>query len=128
MKSDESAVLKEEDLQLFKNMLIKQLQDLIHQADDTMTGMLESYEMPPDPLDRALLESGQNFSLRIRDRESKLIKKIRKALDRIDSGEFGICEICGEDIALARLKARPVTTKCIDCKVREEAMEKAMGD
>jgi DnaK suppressor protein len=81
----------------------------------------------PDPTDRASLEADRNFMLRIRDRESKLIKKIKKALDRIDNGTFGICEKCGEDIAPARLKARPVTTQCIECKTKEEALEKALG-
>jgi DnaK suppressor protein len=65
--------------------------------------------------------------LRIRDRENKLIKKIKKALDRIETGTFGACETCGEDITIKRLKARPVTTQCIDCKTKEEAFEKALG-
>jgi DnaK suppressor protein len=81
----------------------------------------------PDPTDRASLESDRNFMLRIRDRESKLIKKIKKALARIENGTFGICEKCGEDISKERLKARPVTTQCIDCKTKEEAFEKALG-
>jgi DnaK suppressor protein len=65
--------------------------------------------------------------LRIRDREHKLIKKVKKALDRIESDTFGICDKCGEDISIERLKARPVTTQCIDCKTKEEAFEKALG-
>jgi DnaK suppressor protein len=62
--------------------------------------------------------------LRIRDRERKLILKIREALERIDAGEFGVCENCGEDISTARLKARPVTTLCIDCKTEQARQEK----
>ena len=65
--------------------------------------------------------------LRIRDRESKLILKVKKALARIETGTFGICESCGEDISFDRLKARPVTTQCIDCKIKEENLEKALG-
>jgi DnaK suppressor protein len=48
-------------------------------------------------------------------------------LDRIEEGTFGICDTCGEDISIERLKARPVTTQCIDCKTKEEAQEKALG-
>ena len=81
----------------------------------------------PDPTDRASLEADRNFMLRIRDRENKLIKKIKKALDRIETGSFGVCEKCGEDISVKRLKARPVTTLCIACKTKEEAFEKALG-
>jgi DnaK suppressor protein len=65
--------------------------------------------------------------LRIRDREHKLIKKIKKALDRIENGTFGICESCGEEISIKRLEARPVTSQCIECKSKEEALEKALG-
>ena len=58
---------------------------------------------------------------------NKLIKKIQKALDRIENETFGICDVCGEDISMKRLKARPVTTQCIDCKTKEEAKERALG-
>ncbi|MFO8084461.1 MAG: RNA polymerase-binding protein DksA [Desulfobacterales bacterium] len=111
----------------FKQLLNERLQELLHHADDTVTGMAGSRENFPDPTDRASLESDRNFMLRIRDRESKLIKKIKKALQRIENGTFGICEKCGEDINIERLKARPVTTQCIDCKTKEEALEKALG-
>jgi DnaK suppressor protein len=89
--------------------------------------MTDSKENFPDPTDRAAMESDRNFLLRIRDRERKLISKIREALERIDEGTYGICESCGEDISEQRLKARPVTTLCIDCKKRQEANEKARG-
>jgi len=78
----------------------------------------------PDPTDRASLESDRNFELRIRDRERKLINKIREAVERLDEGEYGVCESCGEDIGEARLRARPVTTLCIECKTEQERQEK----
>ncbi len=96
-------------------------------ADDTVSGMTVPKENFPDPADRASLEADRNFMLRIRDRESKLIKKLKKSLSRIENQTFGICEKCGEDISIKRLKARPVTTQCIDCKTKEEALEKALG-
>jgi DnaK suppressor protein len=73
------------------------------------------------------LETDRNFLLRIRDRERKLIEKIKAALERIENGTFGICEICGREIGEERLRARPVTTQCIDCKKKQEAREKARG-
>ena len=73
------------------------------------------------------MESDRNFMLRIRDREYKLIKKIKEALARLENDTYGVCEECGEDISVPRLKARPVTTLCIDCKAKEEALEKALG-
>jgi len=119
--------MKKKDIEFFKELLENKIEDLLSQADNTVSGMTAPKENFPDPTDRASLESDRNFMLRIRDRESKLIKKIKKALARIENGTFGVCESCGEDISIERLKARPVTTQCIDCKTKEEAFEKALG-
>jgi DnaK suppressor protein len=119
--------MNKKDLKFFEELLHQLLQELLNQAGDTVSGMTEQKENFPDPTDRATLESDRNFMLRIRDREHKLIKKVKKALNRIENKTFGICEKCGEDISIERLKARPVTTQCIDCKTKEEAFEKALG-
>lgn len=119
--------MKQEDLEFFKELLTQRLADLMEQADDTVSGMTSQKENFPDPTDRASHEANRNFMLRIRDREHKLIKKIRQALERIENGTFGICETCEEEITIQRLKARPVTTQCIECKTKEEALEKALG-
>jgi DnaK suppressor protein len=119
--------MKQKDIDYFRDLLNQRLKDLLNQADDTVSGMTDQRENFPDPTDRASLEADRNFMLRIRDRENKLIKKIKKALDRIETGTFGVCELCGEEISIERLKARPVTTQCIDCKTKEEAKEKALG-
>ena len=122
-----STPMKKKDLKFFEQFLHEKLQELLNQGDTTVSGMTEQKENFPDPTDRATLESDRNFMLRIRDREHKLIKKVKKALERIENGTFGICESCGEEISIERLKARPVTTQCIDCKTKEEAFEKALG-
>lgn len=119
--------MKKEDVKFFEELLHQRLQELLSHAGETVSGMTEQKENFPDPTDRAALESDRNFMLRIRDREHKLIKKVKKALDRIENGTFGLCDKCGEDISIERLKARPVTTQCIDCKTKEEAFEKALG-
>ena len=119
--------MKKKDIDFFKDLLTNRLEELLSQADHTVSGMTVPKENFPDPTDRATLEADRNFMLRIRDRESKLIRKIKKALERIEDQSFGICETCGEDISVKRLKARPVTTQCIDCKTKEEALEKALG-
>ena len=120
-------MMKKKDIEYFKEFLEGRLDELLSQADDTVSDMTDANDNFPDPTDRASLEADRNFMLRIRDREHKLIKKIRSALDRIENGTFGICESCGEDISAKRLKARPVTTQCIECKTKEEALEKALG-
>ncbi|VFQ43678.1 RNA polymerase-binding protein DksA [Desulfoluna butyratoxydans] len=119
--------MDQETLEYFRKFLTDRLNDLLEQADSTVEGMTAQKESFPDPTDRASHEENRNFMLRIRDREHKLIKKIKQALERIDNGVFGICETCEEYITVERLKARPVTTQCIDCKTRAEAREKALG-
>jgi DnaK suppressor protein len=111
-------------LEEYRKLLQEQMDQLLRGADRTVLEMTDEKTNFPDPTDRASLESDRNFELRIRDRERKLISKIREALDRIDSGDFGECEDCGDQIGEARLKARPVTTLCIECKTEQERQEK----
>ncbi len=78
----------------------------------------------PDVTDQASAEVDKNFAIRLRERERKLLKKIEEALDRIEKGTFGICDGCGDEIGYNRIKARPVTTYCIECKTQQEEDEK----
>jgi len=78
----------------------------------------------PDVTDQASAEVEKNFAIRLRERERKLLKKIDEAIERIDKGTFGICDGCGEVIGYGRIKARPVTTYCIECKTQQEEDEK----
>lgn len=116
--------MKAEQLEYFRGKLQEEMRALLGEADKTVSEMTADTTNFPDPNDRATQESDRNFELRIRDRERKLINKIREALERIDDGTFGTCELCGEEISEGRLKARPVTTLCIDCKIEEERKEK----
>ena len=111
-------------LEEFRTLLQSQMDELIDEAGKTVSDMTEEKTNFPDPTDRASLESDRNFELRIRDRERKLINKIREALERIDDESFGQCETCEEEIGAERLRARPVTTLCIDCKTEQERQEK----
>ncbi|MGC1453693.1 MAG: RNA polymerase-binding protein DksA [Nitrospirota bacterium] len=112
-------------LLVIKKKLIKQRQDLLTEAEHTLTSKISSEkESFPDPTDQAVAELDNNFVLRLRGREQKLLKKIDDAILRIDSGVYGVCESCGEQISMKRLEARPVTTLCIDCKTRQEEEEK----
>ncbi|MBE9541706.1 MAG: RNA polymerase-binding protein DksA [Proteobacteria bacterium] len=119
--------MDQKQVEYFKVLLQSQLDELIEEAYKTVNGMTNFKDNFPDPTDRASLETDRNFLLRIRDRERKLIEKIKEALERIDNGTFGMCEICAKEVGEERLKARPVTTRCIDCKKKQEAREKAKG-
>ncbi len=101
---------------------------MLSDIEKTVSGMNRTDdEHFPDPGDRASHETDRNFTLRVKDRERKLVAKVKEALKRIEDGTYGICELCGEDISEKRLEVRPVTTYCIECKKEEEEMEKQRG-
>jgi len=113
----------QQNIEFFRSLLNQRLQELRSEAGKTVEDM-DDDENFPDPTDRASMESNRNSMLRIRDRERKLIFKIQEALQRLDDGAYGICEQCGEEIGIERLKARPVTTLCIGCKSDQEIEER----
>jgi len=106
--------------------LERQRAAILNEVGEVLThrGDLEAF---PDVSDQASAEVDQNFSMRIRERERKLLKKIDEALERMNAATYGICERCSEDIPYKRLKARPVTTLCIECKTLQEQEERARG-
>ena len=103
------------------------MNELLKDADIAVSGIKEKESHFTDPVDQASFDEGQSMHLRIKNRESNLIKKIRESIERIEEGTYGICEVCGEDIPEKRLLVRPVTNKCIGCKTKEEAFEKVAG-
>ncbi|SDP18841.1 RNA polymerase-binding protein DksA [Desulforhopalus singaporensis] len=119
--------MDKEQLEFFRHQLQGKKEEIWAEAGKTMSEMTDQTSNVPDPNDRATLESGRSFELRIRERERRLLTKIEEALVRIDEGTYGICEECDEPIGLKRLEARPVTTLCIDCKTNQEKQEKSKG-
>ena len=119
--------MDKEKLDLFRIQLLEKKEEIANEAGKTLSEMTDQTSNVPDPNDRATIESGRSFELRIRDRERKLLSKIDEAIARIDDGSYGICEDCGEEIGLKRLEARPVTMLCIDCKTIQETREKSKG-
>jgi DnaK suppressor protein len=113
-----------ENLQYFEKQLNEWLDDLMEQSQHTVANLKDRDTRRPDPMDQAVEENSRNFSLRIRNRENLLIRKIRQSLEDIADGTYGICEACGEPIGVARLKARPVARFCIRCKTAMERAER----
>lgn len=119
----EEATVEHQDLEHFRKLLAFMLEEAQQKGDSTIEELTDSNEVFADPADRATAESDRSFTLRIRDRERRLIRKIQAALQRIDDGSYGVCDDCGEEIGAPRLKARPVTKLCINCKSKQEEDE-----
>jgi DnaK suppressor protein len=68
------------------------------------------------------------FSLQLVESDQSVLEEIAHALEKIDSGTFGLCETCVENgrsstkakIAKARLQAIPYARNCIDCERLKE--------
>lgn len=116
--------MKANDLEYFKNLLTSQLAELENRTKYADIREMTQNNGFQDPLDIASADMEKNMLLRIREREGRLIAKIKQALMLIADGTYGTCEICGEDIPAKRLEARPVTTQCVECKTREEMIER----
>lgn len=116
--------LSDEEVGTLKAMLEEQLANMLENSRDNVQTLTETRETDADPLDIAVTESNRDFTLRLADRERRLISKVRHSLQRMQDGEYGVCESCGEAITYGRLMARPVASQCIDCKTEAEQLER----
>ncbi len=124
-KTEENISREDKKILNIKKKLESQRVTLLAEAGETIIGTLSPEKLTfPDLGDQATAESDRSFLLRLRGREQKLLKKIENAIEKIDSGTYGVCETCGEKISIKRLEARPVTTLCIECKTKQEEEEK----
>ncbi len=120
----EEDYMNDEQLAFFKDLLLKLRDETLERISDARTNMSGEKEVEPDELDLAQREESNMLMLRIMSRETKLLKKIDEALERINEGSYGFCEVTGESIGVARLLARPTATLCMDEKERQEQIER----
>ena len=120
--------MNKRDRERFKKLLIKQRTQLQGNQKRALTGDIHvDPDDFPDEIDTASSEVNLQFTGRLREREQGLLTKIDQALAKIESGEYGECATCGEEIGAKRLKARPVAELCIDCKSEQEKIERHAG-
>jgi DnaK suppressor protein len=116
--------MKKNNVEYFREVLKDYLEKISNNSDHIVSVMTLPKENFSDLNGCASLETDQDFMLSISERKTKLIKRIKEALDRIENDTYMICKTCGEDISLARLIVRPVSTQCIDCKTKEDIVER----
>ena len=120
--------MKKRDQERFKKLLLQQREELLENARKTLQGDIHlDPDDFPDEIDTASSEMNLAFQGRLRERERGLLSKIDQALEKIEQGVYGECELCGEQISLKRIEARPVAELCIDCKSEQERLERRMG-
>jgi DnaK suppressor protein len=127
LKQPDSDYMSAAQLEFFRQRLMQMESDIRSNADETTEHLRETV-IVPDPADRATIEEAHALELRTRDRERKLLKKIKQALERIDAGEYGFCEETGDPIGIPRLLARPTATLSLEAQQRRELRQKLYGD
>lgn len=126
--SEAEPFMNERQLTYFRAKLLRWKADIKAEAKATLETLKEGPIQEPDQTDRASSETDWALELRTRDRQRKLISKIDSALRRIDSGDYGYCEITGEPISLQRLEARPIATMTLEAQERHEREERVSRD
>jgi DnaK suppressor protein len=126
--TEDEAFMSERQLAYFRRKLLKWRADIAAEAKATLDTLKEGPIQEPDQTDRASSETDWALELRTRDRQRKLISKIDAALRRIETGDYGYCEITGEPISLQRLEARPIATMTLEAQERHEREERVSRD
>jgi len=108
----------------FSSILDSWKNQLMLEQGKTASHLQQSTANFPDEADRASHEEEFTIELRTRERERKLLSKIDSSLEGMKEGFYGFCNLCGIEIGVRRLEARPTATRCIDCKTLEEIHER----
>ena len=121
------------DVDRFSEVLRDMLEILQGKSRESLDVMAREETVCADLADRATVESDRHMALLMGERDRQLIGEIHEALARVKEGEYGICQECGEEIGLARLRAQPTATLCVHCKslledMGRHAMQIARGD
>jgi DnaK suppressor protein len=128
LKMSDKQYMNEAQLAFFRARLLQMEQEILDNAESTTENLRET-SLVPDPADRASIEEEHAIELRTRDRERKLLKKIRQSILKIDSDDsYGYCDETGEPIGVRRLLARPTATLTLEAQQRRELKQKMYGD
>ena len=122
--SEKEKFMNKKQTAYFKAKLLDWKAEILRESRETLDHLQEGGIQEPDIADRASTETDWSLELRTRDRQRKLIAKIDSALRRIETGDYGYCEVTGEPISLKRLEARPIATMTLEAQEAHERMEK----
>lgn len=105
-----------EDLNQIKKDLLLRKEQLLNLTRSSIISLQSFEKTPADELDFAVQEVSQFMSFAMHTKDRVKLLQIEKALAKLESGDYGYCEHCGEKINVNRLKAQPYSVYCIECK------------
>lgn len=98
---------KKKELEKYRELLLEKKAEIQAFLDEGKVVSREEQEILPDTIDQATSTSERLLHLRLLDKQTKLLREIDRALERIEEGTFGFCEGTGEEIDHKRLELRP---------------------
>lgn len=116
----ESNHLTQVDLKEIQNALFLKRKYLLESRAQSIQKTEHNSSNCSDLIDKASVEEEFRMKLRTQALEQNLIRDIDNALQNIKNGEFGYCELCGNEIGKKRMQAYPTATLCIECKTTFE--------
>jgi len=119
--------LRREKLESVKGLLLSRREALARDLRQATQDFIDDEPAFADAVDQAAADVDRTLSMNLKNRERGVLRQIDEALRRIESGAFGKCEQCEEDISEARIKAFPFTTLCIDCKAELESEQRRVS-
>jgi DnaK suppressor protein len=110
-----------EALEIIRNKLLAMRRDMAGGIEALKReGFSLGTDGTQDVADDAANTYARQMLLGLSERERAVIRQIDEALDRIEAGDFGLCEDCGDEIGEARLLTLPYATLCVECKAKQE--------
>lgn len=122
--SSKEDFMNSKQLAYFKKRLLDWKDEILRDARETLDHLQSGGIQEADIADRAATETDWSLELRTRDRQRKLVAKIDAAVERIEEGGYGYCEVSGDPISLKRLDARPIATMTLEAQEAHERMER----
>ena len=104
-----------------ENLLKKRAEILAERGGKSLSTPMDNNTRQGDMADQASGTNEVHIQLKLKQTDAKILQAIEEALERLDSGAYGRCRDCGEDIAAARLNAIPWTRVCIGCKEKQKS-------
>ena len=115
------AKTKANQFEVYRDALRKKQQEMLDSFDrDRAAGNAQPDDGIQDLADKAASAYSKELNFSLSDAERVTLVQIEEALDRTETGEYGVCTNCGVTIGEKRLQAIPWTPFCIDCQEQQE--------
>ena len=124
MKSTENDSLSlSTELELIKKSLLIQKSEILNKSQEFKTLQTASAKAA-DEVDAVVQNLQDNLDIQLHERDRHSLILIEKALSRFAIDSYGVCECCGDQISMKRLKARPLAVRCVACEEELESSNK----